>query len=122
MEELRLYHYPVAVKFFFDDEELATFKEKAEFYVPVKPMTFCQWELAARMKGQTVLATREDLGCSNALVSFGWKDIDDNEIKSHIGRPQPQAYLCLNVREGPKKCWISLQRSLPLGLPWCPSG
>jgi len=84
MEELRLYHYPVAVKFFFDDEELATFKEKAEFYVPVKPMTFCQWELAARMKGQTVLATREDLGCSNALVSFGWKDIDDNEIKSHM--------------------------------------
>ena len=83
MDELRLYHYPIAVKFFFDEAELETFKDKAEFYLPVKPMTFCQWEIAARMKGQTVLSGPEGLGCSNALVSFGWKEIDDNEIKSH---------------------------------------
>jgi len=83
MEELRLYHYPVAVHYFFEDDELERFKAGAEFYVPVKPMTFCQWEIAARMKGQTVLGAKETLGCSNALVSFGWKDIDENEIKSH---------------------------------------
>jgi uncharacterized protein (DUF169 family) len=29
-----------------------------------------------------VLADRENLGCSNARVSFGWKDIDAKEIQS----------------------------------------
>ncbi len=84
MEELRLYHYPIAVKFFFKDEEIEEFKDKAEFYLPVKPMTFCQWEIAARMKGQTVLAEEEGLGCNNAKCAFGWKPIDENEIKSHL--------------------------------------
>ena len=84
MEELRLYHFPIAVKFFFDQAEVDEFKEKTEFYQPVKPMTFCQWEIAARMKGQTVYSEVEGLGCSNALCSFGWKEIDDAEIKSHL--------------------------------------
>ena len=33
-------------------------------------------------QGQTVLATKEKLGCTNSQVSFGWKDIDEAEIKS----------------------------------------
>ena len=82
--ELRLIHYPIAVKFVFDDNELTDFKENAEEYVvPAKPMTFCQWEIAARMKGQTVLALSENLGCTNAQCCFGLKEIDENEIKSH---------------------------------------
>lgn len=84
MEELRLYHYPVAVKYFFTQNEIEAFKDKAEFYVPVKPMTFCQWEIAARMKGQTVFAVEKDLGCSNAKSAFGWKPLDAKEIKSHL--------------------------------------
>ena len=83
MKEMRLYHYPVAVKFFFDQADVDRFKKEAEFYTPVKPMTFCQWELAARMKGQTVLAEGKDLGCSNAKFCFGWKEYDEAEVKSH---------------------------------------
>lgn len=50
MRELRLYHYPVAVKFFFNEAELERFKQNApEIHTPLKPMTFCQWEIAARM-------------------------------------------------------------------------
>ncbi len=84
MAELRLYHFPVAVKFFFDQEEIDEFKQAHEFYTPVKPMTFCQWEIAARMKGQVVFADKAGLGCSNAMYGFGWKELDDGEIKSHL--------------------------------------
>lgn len=84
MKEMRLYHYPVAVKFFYDQAELDHFKDNAEeIHTPVKPMTFCQWQLAARMKGQTVLAEQDTLGCNNARYSFGWKDLDEGEIKGH---------------------------------------
>jgi len=84
MEELRLYHFPVAVKFFFDQSEVDTFKKTHEYHTPVKPMTFCQWEIAARMKGQVVYSESQRLGCSNALCGFGWKEIDAAEIKSHL--------------------------------------
>jgi uncharacterized protein (DUF169 family) len=84
MDELRLYHNPIAVTWLFTDEDVENFKKKTPHVRPVKPLTFCQWEIAARMQGKTVLATEEDLGCSNAKVSFGWKAIDDGEIKSQI--------------------------------------
>jgi uncharacterized protein (DUF169 family) len=84
MDELRLYHHPVAVTFLFTDEEIDTFKKKTPHLVSVKPLTFCQWEIAARMQGKTVLGDRESLGCSNAKVSFGWKEIDAAEIKSQL--------------------------------------
>ncbi|WP_031479423.1 DUF169 domain-containing protein [Maridesulfovibrio frigidus] len=83
MKEMRLYHYPIAVKFFYDQAEVDTFKENAEFYVPLKPMTYCQWEIAARMKGQTVYSEKDGLMCGNAHYSFGWKDLDAAEIKGH---------------------------------------
>ncbi len=84
MKELRLYHYPVAVKFFFDPGELDHFQKNAgEIHTPVKPMTFCQWELSARMKGQIVFSDVNGLGCTNARYSFGWKELDKDEIKSH---------------------------------------
>ena len=84
MKELRLYHYPVAVKFFYDPEKVALFKERVdEYHSPLKAMTFCQWELAARMKGQVVYSEVDGLGCGNAQYCFGWKDLDAGEIKGH---------------------------------------
>ena len=84
MAELRLYHFPIAVKFFFDQTEVDTFKKDHAFYTPVKPMTFCQWEIAARMKGQIVYSEQQGLGCTNSLCSFGWKEVDGKEIESHL--------------------------------------
>jgi len=84
MEELRLMHYPIAVKFFWDQETIAEFRNNVkEFYTPAKPISFCQWEIAPRMKGQTVLAEKKHLGCANAAYVFGWKSLDDAEITSH---------------------------------------
>ena len=84
MDELRLLHYPIAVKFFWDQAALEEFRSQvAMFYTPAKPITFCQWEIAARMKGQTVLADKSHLVCSNAAFVFGWKALDGLEIKSH---------------------------------------
>ncbi len=84
MKELRLYHYPIGVKFFYDKAGLEAFQTAApEIHTPVKPMTFCQWEIAARMKGQIVYSGVEGLGCGNAKYSFGWKGLDDSEIKGH---------------------------------------
>ena len=84
MDEFRLYHHPIAVTWLFTEDELEEFRRKTPHVVPVKALTFCQWEIAARMQGQTVLGTRETLGCTNAQVSFGWKEIDDKEIKSQL--------------------------------------
>lgn len=106
MEELRLYHYPIAVHFFFDDKELDKFKNDTEFYTPAKPLTFCQWEIAARMKGQTVLGTKETLDCSAAQISFGWKEIDAKEI-------QGQAKYCRDFEQAER--FIHSKPRLPLG-------
>ena len=84
MDELRLYHHPIAVTFLFTDAEVEAFKSATPHVVPVKPLTYCQWEIAARMQAKTVLGSKETLGCSNAQVSFGWKEIDDKEIKSQL--------------------------------------
>lgn len=84
MDELRLYHHPIAVTWLFTDADVAAFKESTPYVTAAKPLTFCQWEIAARMQGKTVLGTAETLGCSNAKVSFGWKDIDEKEIKSQV--------------------------------------
>ncbi|MBF0457236.1 MAG: DUF169 domain-containing protein [Nitrospirae bacterium] len=84
MEELRLMHMPVAVKFIFSDSELEDFKNNCTYHVPVHPITFCQFEIGPRMKGQTILGTRETLACANADYVFGWKPLDDAEVKAHL--------------------------------------
>lgn len=84
MDELRLYHFPVAVKYLFDDAELQDFVENVDHFEPLKPMTFCQWEIAARMKGQTVLGRHEKLGCPNAEYVFGWSSHSEKEVESHL--------------------------------------
>lgn len=85
MEELRLMHYPIAVKFFFDANELNEFKARRDraYFQPSRPISFCQWEIAARMKGQTILGERKHLGCPNAAFVFGWKPMNPGEVKSH---------------------------------------
>ena len=84
MKELRLYHFPVAVTFFFDDEAVQAFAASVAHVRPVKPITFCQAEVAARMKGLTVLCYEADMGCSNSKVSFGWRAIDEKEIATQL--------------------------------------
>ncbi len=84
MESLRLYHHPVAVTFLFSDEDVDAFRGAASPFEPVKPLTFCQWEIAARMQNRTVLGTREKLFCTNARCGFGWQEIDEGEVASHL--------------------------------------
>jgi uncharacterized protein (DUF169 family) len=91
MDELRLYHLPIAVKYLFSDEEIEDFKANADYCVPAKSMTFCQWEIAARMKGQTVLATSVDLGCPNASYVLGWRPYSEAEIRSHMKYAKDEA-------------------------------
>ncbi|MGE4296624.1 MAG: DUF169 domain-containing protein [Desulfovibrionaceae bacterium] len=83
MEDLRLYHFPIAVKYLFDDAQVEEFERNVDHFTPVKPMTFCQWEIAARMKGQTVLGKPAGLGCPNAEYVFGWSEYSDKEVASH---------------------------------------
>ena len=77
MKELRLYHHPIAVTFMETEEDVRNFAKTTPHYRPVKPLSFCQWEVAARMQGKTVLGEEKDLDCSGALVSLGWRDIHD---------------------------------------------
>lgn len=84
MEHLRLTHYPVATKFIFTGAELEDLNRHVSYLVPARPITYCQFQVGARMKGLTVLGTRETLGCSNAAFVFGWKGFDEGEIKSHL--------------------------------------
>jgi uncharacterized protein (DUF169 family) len=106
MHELRLYHHPVAVTWLTTDKDVEEFKSRHECVAPVKPLTFCQWELAARMQNRTVLAFREQLDCSNAQISFGYKENDEKEYKT-------QLKYCLDIAQA-ERFQLSKPR-LPLG-------
>ncbi len=64
MDSLRLYHHPIAVTFLFTDDDVKKFTECTEHVISVKPLTYCQWEIPARMQNTTVLGTPETMGCS----------------------------------------------------------
>jgi len=81
---LKMKYYPVAVKFFFKEDELADFKSNADYKVALRPYTFCHYVAASRQRGDILLGTADKLGCSNAKYVFGWKELDDAEIKSHL--------------------------------------
>ncbi|GAB6038546.1 DUF169 domain-containing protein [Fundidesulfovibrio butyratiphilus] len=83
MGQLRLMHHPVAITYFFDRQGVEDFTKAGEYHLPVKPVTFCQAELGPRMEGIRVLLEPEKLGCGNAKYVFGWKGMDEAEIKSH---------------------------------------
>lgn len=79
--ELRLNHDPVAMHFFYDEQSLEAFKAAGEYYTTPHSLTFCQIELGAKMQKMRVLVTPEKLGCRNARIAFGWKDIDETDIR-----------------------------------------
>lgn len=83
MRELRLMHIPAGIRFFFDDAGLAAFKEASEYYVPVKPLTFCQAELGARMEGRTILLEVDKLWCQGARYVFGLRDVEEGDLRLH---------------------------------------
>jgi len=102
MDALRLMHYPIAIKYFFAQPELDAFTARGTHYLPVKPLTFCQAEIGARMEGLTVLVGREQLGCSNARYVFGWKELDEAEIKGHLKYVKDMAQAERFVRTKPR--------------------
>ena len=81
---LKMKYYPVAVKYFFDEDELEDFKNNAEYKISLHPVTFCSYVAASRQRGDTLLGTADKMGCSNAKYVMKWKEIDDGEIKSHL--------------------------------------
>ncbi len=81
---LKLKYYPVAVKFFYDENELEEFKKSTRYKVGKFPYTFCHYTACSRQRGDVLLGYRKNLGCSNARYIFGWKDLDEMEIRSHI--------------------------------------
>ncbi len=81
---LKMKYYPVAVKYFFSEDELADFKKNADYKTALHPYTFCHYVAASRQRGDVLLGSREKLGCTNAKYVMGWKGLDDAEIKSHL--------------------------------------
>ncbi len=79
---LRLKYYPVAVKFFYSEDEVSEFK-KHGYKVGKLPYTFCHLSAVSRQSGEIVYAEKRNLGCSNARYILGWKDFDETEVKSH---------------------------------------
>ncbi|MBE6442391.1 MAG: hypothetical protein E7022_08755 [Desulfovibrio desulfuricans] len=106
MDSLRLYHHPIAVTFLTSDAEVEAFRQSTPHVTPVRPLTFCQWEIAARMQAKTVLGVVDKLACTNAQVSFGWREIDDNEVKS-------QAKYCVDQDQARR--FLAAKPRMPLG-------
>jgi hypothetical protein len=86
-------------------------------FTPAKPISFCQWEIAPRMKGQTVLAQREHLGCRNAAYVLGWRPFDASEVKSHAKytRDLEQAERFLLQQAAPARGGIARHRRVAPG-------
>jgi uncharacterized protein (DUF169 family) len=81
---LRMKYYPVAIKFFFSNDELEDFKKTAQYKTATHPFTMCQYVAASRQRGDILLATKDTTGCTNAKYVFAWKELDDGEVKSHV--------------------------------------
>jgi uncharacterized protein (DUF169 family) len=81
---LKMKYYPVAIKFFFSNEDLENFKKAVEYKTGLHPFTFCHYVGASRQRGDVLLGTMKKTGCTNAKYVLGWKDVDESEIKSHL--------------------------------------
>lgn len=81
---LKMKYYPVAVKFFFSEDDLEEFRNRREHKTALHPFTFCHFVAASRQRGDILLGNMDKTGCSNARYVMGWKDLDDAEIKSHL--------------------------------------
>lgn len=54
---LKMKYYPVAVKFFFSEKELESFKKEAVYRVGINPLTVSHLVAGARQKGVALLGT-----------------------------------------------------------------
>ena len=81
---LKMKYYPVAIKFFYSEDELDNFKKQVEYRTATHPFTMCHYVAASRQRGDILLATSERTGCTNAKYVLGWKELDEGEIKSHF--------------------------------------
>src|SRR3990172_4119136 len=79
---LRMKYYPVAVKFFYAQDELDAFKKSKEYKISAHPFTFCHYLAASRQRGDILLSDLKGMGCTNAQYIFGWKEYDEGEVKS----------------------------------------
>lgn len=85
MRELRLMHSPVGMKFFFSEDEVEKFRALGIHHTPVRPLTFCQAELGARMEGLSVLLEASKLWCTDARCVFGIDGVTPG-IVSDLGK------------------------------------
>lgn len=120
MRELRLYHHPVAIFWLWSEAGVDAFKREHDHAAPVKPLTFCQWEIAARMENITILGTKDKLGCPNARVTLGWQEIDTGEIRSQLKycRDQEQAGRFLRSKPAMPAGRLKAVALAPLGKAW----
>ena len=81
---LKMKYYPVAIKYFFSENELEDFKKNVDYKTAFHPYTFCHYVAASRQRGDILLGTKDTLGCTNAKYVMSWKELDDAEIKSHL--------------------------------------
>ena len=81
---LKTTYYPVAIKYFYSEDELEDFKNNNDYKTAMHAYTFCHFVAASRMRGDVLLGTSHETGCSNAKYVMGWKELDDAEIKSHL--------------------------------------
>ncbi|WP_295636939.1 DUF169 domain-containing protein [uncultured Mailhella sp.] len=81
MRTLRLMHEPVGMTFIFDDESLNEVQKRGGYCEPVRPLTFCQAELGARMEGHSVLLEMKKLWCLDARCSFGVDEVSDAVVR-----------------------------------------
>jgi uncharacterized protein (DUF169 family) len=81
---LKMKYYPVAVKYFFSEDEVEEFKKTTDYKVALHPYTFCHFIAASRQRGEILLGTPDKAGCTNAKYVMGWKELDDGEVKSHL--------------------------------------
>jgi len=81
---LRMKYYPVAIKFFFSQDELDQFKKQVPYKTATHPLTLCHYVASSRQRGDILLATADKTGCTNAKYVLGWKGLDEGEIKSHL--------------------------------------
>ncbi|MBM7855266.1 uncharacterized protein (DUF169 family) [Desulfohalotomaculum tongense] len=77
----KLEYNPVAVKFFFDQEEYDNFVPEK---VPGPKMTFCQIALTSRMDDYIIKAGEDKLLCGNARTVFGFRQPSDEEVEGHV--------------------------------------
>jgi uncharacterized protein (DUF169 family) len=81
---LKMKYYPVAIKFFYSDDELERFKKSTTYKTATHPFTLCHYVAASRQRGDILLSDSDKTGCTNAKFVLGWKGLDEGEIKSHL--------------------------------------